>query len=135
MEEGGRIRFKSGYSINAAKIADVIMILINDEGQTKLFKESILPNLTPGKYLAFTSGYSIHFEQIITPEDVNVFMIAPKGPGHTVRSQFKEGKGVPCLVAVHQDPSGNTKEILRWLMPQQLEVQEQVYLKRHSKMK
>lgn len=95
----------------AAKMADVIMILINDEKQAKLYKESIEPNLTDGKYLAFAHGFNIHFNQIVVPESINVFMIAPKGPGHTVRTQYQEGKGVPCLVAVHQDPSKNTKEI------------------------
>lgn len=95
----------------AAKEADVIMILINDEKQAKLYKESIEPNLKAGKYLAFAHGFNIHFGQITPPESVNVFMIAPKGPGHTVRSQYAEGKGVPCLVAVHQDPSGDTLDV------------------------
>ena len=98
-------------AFDAAKVADIIMILINDEKQPKLYKESIEPNLTPGKYLAFAHGFNIHFGQIVPPADVNVFMIAPKGPGHTVRSQYLEGKGVPDLIAVHQDPSGDTKEI------------------------
>ncbi len=96
---------------NATKEADIIMILINDEKQLKIYNESILPNLKPGKYLAFAHGFNIHFGQIVPPSDVNVFMIAPKGPGHTVRSQYQEGKGVPCLVAVYQDPTGNTKDI------------------------
>lgn len=95
----------------AAAKADVIMILVNDEKQAKLYKESIEPNLSSGKYLAFAHGFNIHFGQIIPPEDVNVFMVAPKGPGHTVRSQYQEGKGVPCLIAVHQDVSGDTKEM------------------------
>jgi len=96
---------------DAAKMADVIMILINDEKQAKLYREDIAPNLTAGKYLAFAHGFNIHFGQIVPPADVNVFMIAPKGPGHTVRSQYQEGRGVPCLIAVHQDPSGDTKDI------------------------
>ncbi len=96
---------------NVAKEADIIMILINDESQRVLYTEKIEPNLTKGKYLAFAHGFNIHYGQIVPPEDVNVFMIAPKGPGHTVRSQYEEGKGVPCLIAVHQDPSGNTKDI------------------------
>ncbi len=96
---------------DAAKNADVIMILINDERQAKLYTESIQPNLTSGKYLAFAHGFNIHFGQIVPPSDVNVFMIAPKGPGHTVRSQYQEGKGVPCLVAVYQDASGDTKDV------------------------
>lgn len=96
---------------DATKQADIIMILINDEKQAKLYKESIEPNLTAGKYLAFAHGFNIHYNQIVPAADVNVFMIAPKGPGHTVRSQFLEGRGVPNLVAVYQDPSGNTKDI------------------------
>ncbi|MDR2648326.1 MAG: ketol-acid reductoisomerase [Clostridiales bacterium] len=95
----------------AAKQARVIMILVNDEKQAELYKESVEPNLTPGKYLAFAHGFNIHFGQIAAPKDVNVFMIAPKGPGHTVRSQFLEGRGVPDLVAVHQDPSGDTLNV------------------------
>ncbi|GHU59312.1 ketol-acid reductoisomerase [Clostridia bacterium] len=107
-EEAG---LKVAVASDAAKAADVIMILINDEKQAKLYKESIEPNLTEGKYLAFAHGFNIHFGQIIPPANVNVFMIAPKGPGHTVRSQYQEGKGVPCLIAVHQDPSGDTHDI------------------------
>jgi ketol-acid reductoisomerase len=95
----------------AAKMADVIMMLLPDEKQSKIYYESILPGLTKGKYLAFAHGFNIHFGQIKPPADVNVIMIAPKGPGHTVRSQFQEGKGVPCLIALHQDPSGDSKEI------------------------
>ncbi len=95
----------------AAEEADVIMILINDEKQVALYEESIKPNLKPGKYLAFAHGFNIHYGQIIPPSDVNVFMIAPKGPGHTVRSQYQEGKGVPCLIAVYQDVTGNTYDI------------------------
>lgn len=95
----------------AAKACQIIMILVNDEKQAKLYKESILPNLTAGKYLAFAHGFNIHFKQIVVPEEVNVFMIAPKGPGHTVRSQYVQGRGVPCLVAVHQDPSEDTKDV------------------------
>ena len=87
------------------------MILVNDEKQAKLYKESIEPNLTPGKYLAFAHGFNIHYGQILPPKDVNVFMIAPKGPGHTVRSEYLEGKGVPCLIAVYQNPSGKAYDI------------------------
>jgi len=96
---------------DAAGRAQVIMILVNDEKQAKLYKESIEPHLTPGKYLAFAHGFNIHYGQIVPPRDVNVFMIAPKGPGHTVRSQFLEGRGVPDLVAVYQDPSGDTLKV------------------------
>lgn len=95
----------------AAAAADVIVLLVNDEKQAKLYKEEILPGLTPGKYLMFAHGFNIHFGQIVPPKDVNVFMVAPKGPGHTVRIQYEEGKGVPCLYAVYQDPSGDTKDI------------------------
>ena len=87
------------------------MILINDEKQVELYEESIKPNLKPGKYLAFAHGFNIHYGQIAPPSDVNVFMIAPKGPGHTVRSQYQEGKGVPCLIAVYQDVTGDTYDI------------------------
>jgi ketol-acid reductoisomerase len=95
----------------AAKMADVIMMLLPDEKQSKIYYESILPGLSKGKYLAFAHGFNIHFGQIKPPADVNVIMIAPKGPGHTVRTQFQEGKGVPCLIALNQDPSGDSKEI------------------------
>ncbi len=95
----------------AAAAADVIMILINDEKQAKLYRESIEKNLTAGKTLMFAHGFNIHYGQIVPPKDVNVVMIAPKGPGHTVRSQFQEGKGVPCLIAVQQDATGDAKEI------------------------
>ena len=98
-------------AFNASKKADIIMILVNDEKQAQLYKESIEPNLTKGKYLVFAHGFNIHYGQIVPPADVNVFMIAPKGPGHTVRSQYQEGKGVPCLVAVYQDPSSDTMDI------------------------
>ena len=96
---------------DAAKAADVIMILINDEKQAKLYKESIEPNLTEGKTLAFAHGFNIHFGCIKPPKNVNVIMIAPKGPGHTVRSEYQVGKGVPCLVAVEQDATGDALEI------------------------
>jgi len=106
-EEG----LKVATAKDASAWADVIMVLINDEKQVQLYEESIKENLTPGKYLAFAHGFNIHYGQIVPPKDVNVFMIAPKGPGHTVRSQFQEGKGVPCLVAVYQDESGDTKDV------------------------
>ncbi|MDR0722351.1 MAG: ketol-acid reductoisomerase [Treponema sp.] len=96
---------------DAAEAADFIMILINDEKQAKLYQESIKPVLKPGKTLAFAHGFNIHFGQIIPPKDINVVMIAPKGPGHTVREQYQAGAGVPCLVAVHQDATGDAKRI------------------------
>ena len=95
----------------AAAKADIIMILINDEKQAKLYKESIEPNLTEGKTLAFAHGFNIHFGCIKPPKNVNVIMIAPKGPGHTVRSEYLVGKGVPCLIAVEQDATGDALEI------------------------
>jgi len=107
-EEAG---LKVAVAAEAAKQADIIMILVNDEKQPKLYKESIEPALRAGKSLAFAHGFNIHFGQIVPPPDVNVFMVAPKGPGHTVRSQYQEGKGVPCLVAVYQDATGNAKEL------------------------
>ncbi len=98
--------FKVYTAAEAAKRADIIMILINDEKQAKLYKESIEPNLEEGNMLMFAHGFAIHFGQIVAPKNVDVAMIAPKGPGHTVRGQYQEGKGVPCLVAVHQDATG-----------------------------
>ncbi len=96
---------------DAVAAADVIMILVNDEKQAALYKNDIAPSLKPGKTLAFAHGFNIHFGQIVVPKDVAVIMIAPKGPGHTVRSQFVEGKGVPNLIAVYQDPNGDAKGI------------------------
>ncbi len=103
--------FEVYTAAEAAKKADVIMILINDEKQAKMYKESIEPNLEPGNVIMFAHGFSIHFGQIIPPKDVDVVMIAPKGPGHTVRSQYKEGQGVPCLIAVAQDASGKAHDL------------------------
>lgn len=103
--------FEVYTAAEAAKKADVIMILINDEKQAKLYKESIEPNLQPGNALMFAHGFCIHFGQIVPPADVDVLMIAPKGPGHTVRSQYLEGRGVPCLIAVHQDATGKAHEL------------------------
>jgi ketol-acid reductoisomerase len=95
----------------AVKGADVIMILAPDEAQPELFKSSIEENLKPGAYLGFAHGFNIHYGRIKPKEDVNVFMVAPKGPGHMVREIFQGGHGVPCLVAVHNDISKDTKEI------------------------
>ena len=98
-------------SAEAAKVADIIMILINDEKQAALYKESIEPYLTEGKTLAFAHGFNIHFGCIKPPKNVNVIMIAPKGPGHTVRSEYQAGKGVPCLIAVEQDATGDAWDL------------------------
>ncbi len=98
--------FEVYTAAEAAKKADIIMILINDEKQAQMYKEDIAPNLEAGNMLMFAHGFAIHFGQIVPPANVDVTMIAPKGPGHTVRSEYQAGKGVPCLVAVHQDGSG-----------------------------
>jgi len=90
----------------AAKKADLIQILVQDQYQPTVYQEEILPNLAPGKTLVFGHGFNIHYNQIIPPKDVDVVMIAPKGPGHLVRREFEKGGGVPCLVAVHQDATG-----------------------------
>lgn len=94
----------------AIKASDMVMILVNDEKQSALYKKDIEPNLRKGMTLAFAHGFNIHYGQIIPPSFVDVVMIAPKGPGHTVRSQYEEGKGVPCLVAVYQNYSGKALE-------------------------
>ncbi|MBQ7430834.1 ketol-acid reductoisomerase [Butyrivibrio sp.] len=95
----------------AAKKADIIMILINDEKQAKMYKEDIEPNLQPGNMLMFAHGFNIHFGLIQPPKDVDVTMIAPKAPGHTVRSEYQAGKGTPCLVAVYQDATGKALDL------------------------
>ena len=96
---------------DAAKAADVIMIVVPDEMGGELYERDIAPGLRDGKYLAFAHGFNIHFKRIVPPPKINVFMVAPKGPGHLVRSEFQKGRGVPCLLAIHQDPSGDTKQI------------------------
>ncbi|MCL2199828.1 MAG: ketol-acid reductoisomerase, partial [Defluviitaleaceae bacterium] len=96
---------------DAVKMSQVIMILVPDELMPGIFENDVKPNLSAGDYLVFAHGFNIHYAQIVPPADVNVFMLAPKGPGHTVRSQYQEGKGVPGLVAVYQNPSGNTLDV------------------------
>ncbi len=96
---------------DAAAKADVIMILINDEKQPELYEKSIKPNLKPGKALAFAHGFNIHYNRIQPPADIDVFMIAPKGPGHTVRSEYVIGRGVPALFAIYQDYTGKARDI------------------------
>ena len=111
-EEAGFVVKETG---EAVKGADVVMVLIPDEIQGDTYTNSIAPNLKKGAYLGFGHGFNIHFKKIQPREDVNVFMVAPKGPGHLVRRTFQEGSGVPCLIAVYQDPSGDTKDIaLAW---------------------
>lgn len=94
----------------AAKAADFIMILLPDEKQGKIYREEIAPNLEEGNSLVFAHGFNIHFGQIVPPSYVDVFMVAPKGPGHLVRRTYTEGAGVPCLIAIHQDASGKAKQ-------------------------
>jgi ketol-acid reductoisomerase len=95
----------------AAFNADVVMMLTPDELAPKIYQQEIAPNLLTGNSLAFAHGFSIHFKKILPPEDVNVFMVAPKAPGHLVRHEYVQGRGVPCLLAIHQDPSAHTREI------------------------
>jgi ketol-acid reductoisomerase len=96
---------------DAVKWADLIMVLTPDELQADIYRNDIAPNLTSGNYLAFAHGFSILFGQIVPPKDVNVIMIAPKGPGHLVRSEYSKGSGVPCLIAAYQNPSGDALEV------------------------
>ena len=118
LRKGGKswpVAEKDGFEVytvaEAAKKADIVMILINDEVQAAVYKSEIAPNLEPGNAIAFAHGFNIRYKQIVAPEGVDVFMAAPKGPGHTVRSQYVAGKGVPCLVAVEQDASGKAYDI------------------------
>ncbi len=118
LRKGGKswpVAEKDGFQVytvpEAAKLADIIMILINDENQADMYKQDIAPYLTAGKALAFAHGFNIRYQQIKPPADVDVFMAAPKGPGHTVRSQYVAGKGVPCLVAVEQNATGKAYDI------------------------
>lgn len=117
LREGGSWRKAeaSGLKVmpvaDAVKSADVVMVLAPDEAQAAIYRQDIAPHLKNGAYLAFGHGFNIHFGQIVPPAGVNVFMVAPKGPGHLVRSEYTKGSGVPCLLAIHQDPSGNTRAV------------------------
>ncbi|MFV0421388.1 ketol-acid reductoisomerase [Oleidesulfovibrio sp.] len=102
--------FQPLSAAEAAAQADLIMILLPDQYQASVYENDIKPNLSAGKSLVFAHGFNIHFNQIVPPKDVDVFMIAPKGPGHLVRRTYTEGGGVPCLVAIHQDASGKAME-------------------------
>ena len=106
---------KAGFNVftpsEAAEKADVIMMLVPDEYMADIYRAEIAPNIKKGAYLGFAHGFNIHFGQIVPPSDVNVFMVAPKGPGHLVRSEYLKGSGVPCLIAINQDPSENTKKV------------------------
>ena len=106
---------KAGFDVftpaEAAKKADVIMMLVPDEYMADIYRAEIAPFIRKGAYLGFAHGFNIHFGQIIPPSSINIFMVAPKGPGHLVRSEYVKGSGVPCLIAVEQDPSRNTKKV------------------------
>ncbi len=106
---------KDGFQVfpvaEAAKKADIVMMLINDEVQAEVYRKEIAPNLEAGNAIAFAHGFNIRYKQIVPPADVDVFMAAPKGPGHTVRSTYVAGKGVPCLIAVEQDATGKAYDI------------------------
>jgi ketol-acid reductoisomerase len=103
--------FKVMSNADAAKWADVLMVLAPDEHQAAIYAEDLGPNMKPGAALAFAHGLNVHFQLIEPRADIDVFMIAPKGPGHTVRSEYVRGGGVPCLIAVHQDASGNAHDL------------------------
>lgn len=110
---------KAGLNVktvaDAVKWGDVIMVLLPDQNQKAVYDSEIAPHLKSGDTLAFGHGFNIHYKQIVPPSDINIMMIAPKGPGHLVRRTYLEGSGVPCLIAVHQDPSGTTKDLaLAW---------------------
>jgi ketol-acid reductoisomerase len=99
----------------AVKRADVIFVAIPDTKQAKAYDKDIAPNLAPGKTLLFSHGFSIHFKTVVPPKNINVILVAPKGPGHIVRRQYMEGKGVPALIAIYQDPTKKSKQIaLAW---------------------
>jgi len=110
-EKAVKAGFKVISASEAAKKADVIMMLVPDEYAADIYRTEIAPNIRKGTYLGFAHGFNIHFGQIVPPADVNVFMVAPKGPGHLVRSEYLKGTGVPCLIAIHQDTSKNTKNV------------------------
>lgn len=110
-EKAEKYGFKVMSIEDAVKWADIVQILIPDEIQAKVYSEQIKPFMRKGQYLMFSHGFNIHYKKINAPEDVNVIMVAPKGPGHTVRSEYELGKGVPSLIAVYQDPTGNSKEV------------------------
>lgn len=108
---------EAGFTVketaDAVKGADIVMILIPDELQAEVYAKDIAPNLKEGAYIAFGHGFNIHFKKIVPRDDISVFMVAPKGPGHLVRRTFQEGSGVPCLVAVEKDPAGDAMEVAK----------------------
>jgi ketol-acid reductoisomerase len=103
--------FEVADAASVVKKADVVVMLLPDELQGGIYRASVGPNLRKGAYLMFAHGFNIHFGQIVPRPDINVFMVAPKGPGHLVRAQYLKGEGVPALIAVHQDPAGITKDV------------------------
>ena len=103
--------FETADAASVVKKADVVVMLLPDELQGGIYKASVGPNLRKGAFLMFAHGFNIHYGQIVPRADVNVFMVAPKGPGHLVRAQYVKGEGVPALIAVHQDPAGITKDV------------------------
>ncbi len=113
--KSAKVAKEDGFEVyntaDAVKKADLVMILVNDEKQAAIYKTEIEPNLREGMTLAFAHGFNIHYGLIVAPKGVNVIMIAPKGPGHTVRSQYKIGQGVPCLIAVEKDETGNANDV------------------------
>jgi ketol-acid reductoisomerase len=118
LPEGSKSRAKAEaaglevlYTRDAVDWADLVMVLVPDELAPTVYRNEIEPALKPGKYLLFAHGFGVHFKKIEPPKDVNVFLVAPKGPGHLVRSEYVRGRGVPCLLAVHQDVSGDSREI------------------------
>lgn len=110
-EKAKQYGFKIMTIEDAVKWADIVQILIPDELQAKVYEEQIKPYMRSGQYLMFSHGFNIHYKRIVPPEGVSVIMVAPKGPGHTVRSQYVEGKGVPSLIAVYADASGDAKDV------------------------
>lgn len=103
--------FETLLPADAAKKADVIMILLPDENQADIYNNEIAPNMKKGVYIGFAHGFNIHFNQIVPSSEINIFMVAPKGPGHLVRAEYTKGGGVPCLIAIEQDSSKNTKDL------------------------
>ena len=110
-EKAKKYGFKTMSIEEAVKYADIVQILIPDELQAEVYEKQIKPNMRAGQYLMFSHGFNIHYKKIVAPKDINVIMVAPKGPGHTVRSQYVEEKGVPSLIAIYQDPTGDSKEV------------------------
>src|SRR5262245_47218433 len=115
----GKLAMEHGFEPmsveDAVKAGDLIIMTLPDEVQPGVYNKSIAPNLKAGKAVGATHGFNIHFKTIVPPKEVDVLLIAPKGPGHLVRSEFEKGGGVPCLLAVHQDASGKTRDIgLAW---------------------